>query len=181
MYFSINLVAMEKGIYFCRFNSEIYLHSNRYSDKELEEKKNEICKYCNIFTVCFNKKKALQPIDFEIAKFYRTVLEDYYKERFEKNQIVVEVNRLDRSFYILGKPGCTTHSMMEAKKTMKNLIEGVTVISFKDINLELKAEIKLKDYLSKISKYPITYGKISETILVIISKDNILKELLKKK
>ncbi len=71
--------------------------------------------------------------------------------------------------------------MMEAKTTMKNLIEGVTVISFKDIDLELKAEIKLKDYLSKISKYPITYGKISETVLVIISKDNILKELLKKK
>ena len=75
--------------------------------------------------------------------------------------MIVEVNKLDRSFYILGKQGCTAYMMMEAKKTMKNLIEGITIVGFKNIDLNLKAEIKLKDYLKKISKYPITYGKIA--------------------
>lgn len=71
-------------------------------------------------------------------------MEDYYKERFEKNKMVVEVNRLDRTFYILGKPGATAYYMMEAKKTMKNLIEGITIVAFKNVTLDLKAEIKLK-------------------------------------
>ena len=58
----------------------------------------------------------------QIAKFYKTVLEEHYKERFEKKNLVVEINKHNRSFYILGKQGSSQHFMMEAKKTVKNLI-----------------------------------------------------------
>lgn len=70
---------------------------------------------------------------------------------------------------------------MEAKKTVKSLIEGITIVAFKKVETDIKQQAKFKEYLKRISKFPITFGKLSETIIVLISKDNILKELLKKK
>jgi hypothetical protein len=50
----------------------------------------------------------------------------------------VEINKPGKSFYILGKPGSNYKMMMQAKKTIKSLIEGIVVVAFKDFVLDSK-------------------------------------------
>jgi len=38
----------------------------------------------------------------------------------------------------LGKPGASQHQMMEAKKTVKSLIEGITIVAFKKVETDIK-------------------------------------------
>jgi len=58
----------------------------------------------------------------------------------------------------MGKTGAAAYQMMEAKKTIKSLIESLTIVAFKNINLSKQEEAKLREYLIRISKFPIVMG-----------------------
>jgi hypothetical protein len=124
--------ASQMGIYICRFNRQVYLHTSELSEKELDEKSKTILQYYNIYSVCYNKKRSFEAIDVEIAKFFTIAVDEYYREKFTTAGVIVELSKNQRSFYILGKPGTPASVMMQAKTTLKNLIEGLTVVVFKN-------------------------------------------------
>ena len=66
---------------------------------------------------------------------------------------------------------------MEAKATIKNVLESMVCLFVKDTRIEHRA---LTKYLKKAALYPVYNGQISANMNIIISKDNILKQLINK-
>jgi len=66
---------------------------------------------------------------------------------------------------------------MESKCTIKNVLESMVCLVIK--NTQINDETLLK-FLEKASTYPIHFGRIGEKDCIIISKDNILKQLIYK-
>jgi len=66
--------------------------------------------------------------------------------------------------------------MMESKKTMKNAVESMVCVIIKDSDLDSQ---KLSGYLKKVANYPVHLGRYDNKSYVLITKDNILKQILK--
>ena len=66
---------------------------------------------------------------------------------------------------------------MEAKVLVKNIIESMVCLFIKDTNINGKLLVK---YLKKATVYPVYFSKFNNSMSIIISKDNILKQLISK-
>lgn len=66
---------------------------------------------------------------------------------------------------------------MECKNTMKNVFESMVCLFIKNTEIDHKL---MKKYLKKASLYPVYCSSYSQNMSVIISKDNILKQLISK-
>ena len=66
---------------------------------------------------------------------------------------------------------------MEAKAAVKNALESMVAFFVKDTKVDSKV---ISKYLKKATLYPAYFGRYSNSIVVVISKDNILKQLISK-
>ena len=66
---------------------------------------------------------------------------------------------------------------MEAKSLIRNILESMVCLFIKDTQVEYKI---LAKYLKKATLFPVHFTKFSQHIAIIISKDNILKQLINK-
>jgi hypothetical protein len=66
---------------------------------------------------------------------------------------------------------------MESKNTMKNVVESMVGLIIKNTTINDKILVK---FLEKASAYPIHFGRLGQKDCIIISKDNILKQLINK-
>ena len=73
--------------------------------------------------------------------------------------------------------GKKTRHLMEAKAVIKNILESMVCIFVKDTTVEYKI---LAKYLKKATLFPVHFMKFNQNIAIIISKDNILKQLINK-
>lgn len=66
---------------------------------------------------------------------------------------------------------------MEAQAVVKNILESMLCLFVKDTQVDYKI---LPKYLKKATLFPVHFTKFNQHIAIIISKDNILKQLINK-
>jgi len=66
---------------------------------------------------------------------------------------------------------------MEAKSTIKNILESMICLMIKDTKVKDGTLVK---YLKKASLYPVHFTRINAHTTLLITKDNILKQLASK-
>ena len=66
---------------------------------------------------------------------------------------------------------------MEAKSTIKNILESMVCLMIKDTKVKDGTLVK---YLKKASLYPVHFSRINNHTTLLITKDNILKQLASK-
>jgi len=67
--------------------------------------------------------------------------------------------------------------LMEAKSTIKNILESMICLMIKDTKVKDGTLVK---YLKKASLYPVHFTRINAYTTLLITKDNILKQLASK-
>lgn len=163
------------------FNLEVYVHSVDLSDKQLAEEAFRLSKVGQIYRLKFShmssvKDKVPHFMHAEVGKFLESVIL-YYEDKFKERSVKAELN-CDRSYVnIIGnKPA----DLMMAKTTMKNALESLVCLIFRNVGMEKEGEGRLREYLGNLSKYPICHSRLSKEKHVLIGKDNIVRQLLEK-
>ena len=83
-----------------------------------------------------------------------------------------------RNSHVLIK-GPEGYKKMEAKNTLRNIINSVAVMEIRS-TASADQYKRLEAYLKKIIEYPIIFRKTGEGVYILITKDNITKQLLTK-
>lgn len=96
-------------------------------------------------------------------------------ETFFKEREVIAMFDTSRQFVLLH--GNRAKYIMEAKNTIKNVLESMVCIYLKDTRIDHK---HMNKYLKKATLYPVYCAPYNESTTAVISKDNILKQLLNK-
>lgn len=66
---------------------------------------------------------------------------------------------------------------MESKFTLKNAIESMVCLFIKDVPIDRK---HVKKYLAKAAIFPVYLEKYNQSTTIVISKDNVLRQLIQK-
>ena len=73
--------------------------------------------------------------------------------------------------------GKKSRNLVHAKVLIKNVLESMVCLFIKDTKIDHK---KLGSYLKKATLYPVHFAPFANNVTIIISKDNILKQLISK-
>lgn len=98
----------------------------------------------------------------------------YYEKFFKERNVDVRLNKTG-SFIMLH--GSRTKYLMQSKFTIKNVIESMVCLFIKDTPINHK---QMKKYLSKAVIFPTYFEKYNNSTSIIISKDNVLRQLIQK-
>ena len=73
--------------------------------------------------------------------------------------------------------GIKGRNLIHAKNLIKNVLESMVCLFIKDTVIAYK---KLGSYLKKATLYPVHFSPFADNVSIVISKDNILKQLVGK-
>ena len=114
------------------------------------------------------------PRIYEHIEKYIELMLQHNETFFQDRELVATFNERKNYVLIHGKRG---KYLMEAKTLIKNIVESLVCLFVKDTHVEYKTMGK---YLKKATLYPVHFAKFSNNIAIVISKDNILKQLINK-
>lgn len=73
--------------------------------------------------------------------------------------------------------GSRSKYLMEAKSSIKNILESMVCLMIRETKINGPVLVK---YLKKASLYPVHYSRLNNHTSLLITKDNILKQLASK-
>lgn len=86
------------------------------------------------------------------------------------------MNSNNSQIMMIGKSG---YKKMEVKNTVANMYHSMLIMEISCLSSEAQFK-KLQSYLKKITDHPVVFIRTSENIHLLITKDNIIKQLLTK-
>lgn len=156
------------------FDQRIYPFSRILTEKQIDQKIAAIIKNKLIFAVRFSPRKSKFSQVEIILKEIRSYLEkmfEYNREMLKDKGVLSEINKTGNFVYLIGEK---QSSLMQAKAVVKNVLESLVCLIVESTSVDLRV---LSKFLEKAANFPIHLAKFNEKGYMLITKDNIIKQL----
>jgi hypothetical protein len=174
-------VLEKKGIRLVKFHEQVFGFSREVAREVIRNEFMRMIKEINIFAVCIRRMhrrylgstNSMPKIYEHINEYILLMIQ--HQDAFLKERQVVAALDSTKAYILLH--GTRARNLMEAKAAMKNVIESMVCLFIKDTPIDFKIMLK---YLKKATLYPVYFAKFNNSTAIVISKDNILKQLISK-
>ena len=156
--------------------------SREVNSRVMKDSLGDVFKSVQIFSICIRKANSRYfkanndwiPKIFEQVNSYLELVIQHLKSFFEERQLIVTFDTSRTNVLVHGN---RPKYLMEGKANIKNALESMVCLFVKDTHIDGKTMLK---YLKKATLYPVHFSKFNSSTAVVVTKDNILRQLISK-